>query len=107
MPIYSMFKSLIDKRVDILLKNDVSLSGKLVDVDTYSNIKLSNIKIEAHPDDLFIPYKNQDNLFLRGSGIKLLWINESDLHMDRLEDSVRKSVLFKSIVKEEQDNPAQ
>ncbi len=42
---YSFFKTLVGKEVAVELKNDVVLTGILLSVDQYLNIKLSNVSV--------------------------------------------------------------
>ncbi len=42
---YSFFKTLVGKEVAVELKNDIVLTGTLVSVDQYLNIKLSNVSV--------------------------------------------------------------
>jgi small nuclear ribonucleoprotein (snRNP)-like protein len=42
---YSFFKTLVGKEVAVELKNDIVLTGILLSVDQYLNIKLSNISV--------------------------------------------------------------
>lgn len=41
-----MFKSLEDERVTVELKNDLSVTGTLHDVDDFTNIRLTDIEID-------------------------------------------------------------
>ena len=42
---YSFFKTLVGKEVAVELKNDIVLTGILLSVDQYLNIKLSNVTV--------------------------------------------------------------
>ena len=42
---YSFFKPLVGKEVAVELKNDIVLTGILLSVDQYLNIKLSNVTV--------------------------------------------------------------
>jgi small nuclear ribonucleoprotein (snRNP)-like protein len=42
---FSFFKTLVGKEVAVELKNDVSITGILVSVDQFLNIKLSDVQV--------------------------------------------------------------
>lgn len=42
---YSFFKTLVGQPVTVELKNDMAITGVLVSVDQFLNIKLENIKV--------------------------------------------------------------
>lgn len=42
---FSFFKTLVGKEVAVELKNDIVLTGTLLSVDQYLNIKLSNVSV--------------------------------------------------------------
>ena len=42
---YSFFKTLVGKEVAVELKNDIVLTGILLSVDQYLNIKLANVSV--------------------------------------------------------------
>lgn len=42
---FSFFKTLVGKEVAVEMKNDVVLTGTLVSVDQYLNVKLSNVYV--------------------------------------------------------------
>ena len=42
---YSFFKTLVGKEVCIEMKNDVVLTGTLLSVDQYLNVKLANVNV--------------------------------------------------------------
>ena len=42
---FSFFKTLVGKEVAVEMKNDVVLTGTLVSVDQYLNVKLSNVNV--------------------------------------------------------------
>jgi len=42
---YSFFKTLVGQAVTVELKNDMAITGVLVSVDQFLNIKLENIKV--------------------------------------------------------------
>jgi small nuclear ribonucleoprotein (snRNP)-like protein len=42
---FSFFKTLVGKEVAVELKNEIVLTGILVSVDQYLNIKLSNVSV--------------------------------------------------------------
>ena len=42
---FSFFKTLVGKEVAVEMKNDVVLTGTLVSVDQYLNVKLTNVTV--------------------------------------------------------------
>lgn len=42
---YSFFKTLVDQRVTVELKNDLAITGVLKSVDQFLNIKLDDIQV--------------------------------------------------------------
>ena len=42
---FSFFKTLVGKEVAVEMKNDVVLTGTLVSVDQYLNVKLSGVNV--------------------------------------------------------------
>jgi U6 snRNA-associated Sm-like protein LSm2 len=67
---FSFFKTLIGQKLTIELKNGVIISGSLISVDQYLNVKLSAISIEnpqEHPQ-----LSSLKNCFIRGSVIRYL-----------------------------------
>ncbi|KAI5180724.1 U6 snRNA-associated Sm-like protein LSm2 [Nematocida sp. AWRm80] len=85
MPVHTLLKSLINRVIRIVLKNETSISGKMIDIDIYMNIK---IQVDG------------DNLFVRGSSIKNIWIPESNLNLERMENATRKIALYKTMIAE-------
>ena len=43
---YSFFKTLVGQEISVHLKNNVVLTGKLVSVDQFLNIKLDNLVVD-------------------------------------------------------------
>jgi U6 snRNA-associated Sm-like protein LSm2 len=72
---FSFFKTLIGQKLTIELKNGVTISGSLISVDQYLNVKLSAISIEnpqEHPQ-----LSSLKNCFIRGSVIRYLLLGLS------------------------------
>lgn len=99
MPMHGVFKSLVEKRIRVELKNKLVVTGVLKDVDTFLNIKLYHAKIEENANNVFVGFKEIDSLFLRGSFVKFIWINESDVDPSRMEDATRKAMLYKKVLR--------
>lgn len=69
---FSFFKTLIGKEVAIELKNDVVMTGVLLSVDQYLNVKLKNVSVvnaSAHPQ-----LAAMKNCFIRGSAVRCVII---------------------------------
>ena len=85
---FSFFKTLQGKVVAVELKNDVSITGILHSVDQYLNIKLTDIKVvnaEAYPQLMCIT-----NCFVRGSVVRYIQIQSTDVDTELLQDAARK-----------------
>jgi U6 snRNA-associated Sm-like protein LSm2 len=53
---YSFFKTLIGQEVSVQLKNNVTMTGKLVSVDQFLNLKLENISVNSKFPQLVFLY---------------------------------------------------
>lgn len=42
---FSFFKTLVGKEVAVELKNDIAITGTLVSVDQYLNVKLTDVRV--------------------------------------------------------------
>ena len=85
---YSFFKTLVGKEVCVEMKNDVVLTGTLLSVDQYLNVKLANIYVvegEKHPQ-----LAAMSNCFIRGSVVRYIQIPASDVDTELLQDAARK-----------------
>jgi U6 snRNA-associated Sm-like protein LSm2 len=80
---YSFFKTLVGQTVTVELKNDLSITGKLVSVDQFLNIKLDEIECESEQ------MKAIKNCFIRGSVVR--YVNLPATHVDTtlLQDAAR------------------
>lgn len=65
---FSFFKTLIGQKLTIELKNGVSISGNLISVDQYLNVKLNTIEIDN--PQLYPQLAALKNCFIRGSVIR-------------------------------------
>lgn len=85
---YSFFKTLVGKEVCVEMKNDVVLTGTLLSVDQYLNVKLSNVNVvegEKHPQ-----LAAMASCFIRGSVVRYIQIPASEVDTELLQDSARK-----------------
>ena len=85
---FSMFKTLVGKEICIELKNDVVLTGVLLSVDQYLNIKLQNVQVvesERYPQ-----LAAMKNCFIRGSVVRYIQIPASEVDVELLQDAARK-----------------
>ena len=85
---FSMFKTLVGKEICIELKNDVVLTGTLLSVDQYLNIKLANVNVvqaEQYPQ-----LAAMKNCFIRGSVVRYIQIPASEVDTELLQDAARK-----------------
>ena len=70
------------------MKNDVVLTGILLSVDQYLNIKLSNVNVvdaESHPQ-----LTAMKNCFIRGSVVRYIQIPAAEVDTELLQDAARK-----------------
>ena len=77
---FSFFKTLIGQKITIELKNGVLISGNLISVDQYLNVKLNAIEIDNL--QVFPQLAALKNCFIRGSVIRLGKILTSNLLYD-------------------------
>ncbi len=65
---FSFFKTLVGKEVAVEMKNDIVMTGLLVSVDQYLNVKLKNVNVvDAHNHPQLAAMKN---CFIRGSAVR-------------------------------------
>merc|ERR1712227_807535 len=67
-----LLKSMMGKVVTVELKNDLQVRGTLISVDQYLNVKLDNVSV--NDEDEFPHLMAVRNCFIRGSVIRLKWI---------------------------------
>ena len=81
---------MVDKNVQITveLKNDLQISGTLHSVDQFLNLRINNVSLndpERYPHLL-----SMRNCVVRGSVIRYVHFNASDVDTDLLQDFCRK-----------------
>lgn len=85
---FSFFKTLVGKEIAVEMKNEVVLTGTLVSVDQYLNVKLSNVKVidkERYPQ-----FASIKNCFVRGSVVRYIQIPAAEVDTELLQDAARK-----------------
>ncbi len=85
---FSFFKTLVGKEIAVELKNDVVLTGTLHSVDQYLNIKLTNVSVVNQ--NRYPQLTALKNCFIRGSVVRYVQINPSDVDTELLQDATRK-----------------
>ncbi|KAL7544063.1 hypothetical protein ACHAXR_013567 [Thalassiosira sp. AJA248-18] len=85
---FSFFKTLVGKEVAVELKNDVVLTGTLHSVDQYLNIKLTTVNVVNQ--DRYPQLTALKNCFIRGSVVRYVQINPTDVDTELLQDATRK-----------------
>ena len=85
---FSFFKTLVGREIAVELKNDVVLTGTLHSVDQYLNIKLTSVKVVNQ--DRYPQLVALKNCFIRGSVVRYVQINPSDVNTELLQDATRK-----------------
>lgn len=105
---FSFFQSLVDKNVQVTLelKNDVQISGTLQSIDQFLNLRITNVSFndpERYPhlvrvcialvssrvSPIFLQLSIR-NCVVRGSVIRYIHLNASDVDTDLLQDFCRK-----------------
>ncbi|KAI5166738.1 U6 snRNA-associated Sm-like protein LSm2 [Nematocida sp. ERTm5] len=94
MVVTTLFKTLINKRVRIELKTALQITGVLEDIDTFFNFKLKDT------EKINIPFLTKNNVFIRGSAIKEIWIDEEYVNVKKLEETTRKALLYKKLIEQ-------
>mmetsp|Transcript_876 Transcript_876/g.1944 ORF Transcript_876/g.1944 Transcript_876/m.1944 type:complete len:94 (-) Transcript_876:6-287(-) len=85
---FSFFKTLVGKEVAIEMKNDVVITGILISVDQYLNVKLKQVHVvnsEAYPQ-----LSSMKNCFIRGNSVRYIQIPASEVDTELLQDAARK-----------------
>lgn len=93
---YSFFKTLVGKEIAVELKNDIVLTGTLVSVDQYLNIKLTGLTVASTSFEKFPQLGGLKNCFIRGSVIRYIQIAPKDVDVELLQDAARKEFLSSS-----------
>ncbi|CAG8442299.1 2038_t:CDS:2 [Ambispora gerdemannii] len=85
---YSFFKTLIGQQVTVELKNDLAITGILVSVDQFLNIKLDDIHVveeQKYPHMMAVK-----NCFIRGSVVRYVKLPASAVDTALLQDAARR-----------------
>mmetsp|Transcript_2814 Transcript_2814/g.2975 ORF Transcript_2814/g.2975 Transcript_2814/m.2975 type:complete len:97 (+) Transcript_2814:28-318(+) len=76
-----------DITVTVQLKNDLEITGTLVEVDGNMNYNLANVKVsdpEKHPHLL-----NVKTIFIRGSTVKYVHLPSSEIDINGIQEECR------------------
>ncbi|KAI9256250.1 U6 snRNA-associated Sm-like protein LSm2-like protein [Sporodiniella umbellata] len=85
---YSFFKTLVDQKVTVELKNDLAITGTLKSVDQFLNIKLDDIFVvdqERYPHMAAVK-----NCFIRGSVVRYVQLPGQAIDTALLQDAARR-----------------
>ncbi|KAI8901296.1 U6 snRNA-associated Sm-like protein LSm2 [Globomyces pollinis-pini] len=85
---YSFFKTLVGNTVTVELKNDLSITGTLLSVDQFLNIKLDNIVVKDQKN--FPHMMAVKNSFIRGSVVRYVKLPAHLVDTELLQDAARK-----------------
>ncbi|KAI9333523.1 Sm-D1 protein [Zopfochytrium polystomum] len=85
---YSFFKTLVGQPVTVELKNDLAISGTLVSVDQFLNIKLDDIQVVD--EERFPHMMSVKNCFIRGSVVRYVHLPSAAVDTALLQDATRK-----------------
>ena len=80
----------LQTQVTVELKNDIAISGVLVSVDQYLNIKLMKTKVVE--EERYPHMSSVRNCFIRGSVVRYVQLPPGELDPDVLQDSTRTEV---------------
>ncbi|KAI9492672.1 hypothetical protein BDB00DRAFT_788498 [Zychaea mexicana] len=85
---YSFFKTLVDQKVTVELKNDLAITGTLKSVDQFLNIKLDDITVI---DEERYPHMSSvKNCFIRGSVVRYVQLPPQAVDTALLQDAARR-----------------
>jgi U6 snRNA-associated Sm-like protein LSm2 len=59
---YSFFKTLVGQKVSVQLKNNVTITGTLVSVDQFLNLKLDDISVDHEKCPQLVSFQTYDRL---------------------------------------------
>jgi len=75
-------------QITVELKNDVAISGVLVSVDQYLNIKLTKTKVVE--EERYPHMRSVRNCFIRGSVVRYVQLPHQFVDIDVLHDATRR-----------------
>jgi len=78
----------VGKQITVELKNDLAISGTLMSVDQYLNIKLENTKVVD--EDRYPHMRSVRNCFIRGSVVRYVQLPPEAVDVDILHDATRR-----------------
>ncbi|KAI9228079.1 MAG: hypothetical protein DHS80DRAFT_27368 [Piptocephalis tieghemiana] len=85
---YSFFKTLVGQTVTVELKNEMAITGTLVSVDQFLNIKLDEISVT---DSARYPHLiSVKNCFIRGSVVRYVHLPSAAVDTALLQDATRR-----------------
>ncbi|KAI8870635.1 Sm-like ribonucleoprotein, partial [Ramicandelaber brevisporus] len=100
---FSLFKTLVGSTVTVELKNDMAITGTLVSVDQFLNIKLDHISANT---TLYPHMMTLKNCFIRGSVVRYVHIPSGAVNTQLLQDATRKELMGSAKPAEEQQQAA-
>ncbi|CAD7924525.1 unnamed protein product [Amoebophrya sp. A25] len=98
---YKYFLKLAEQQAEVTveLKNDLQVKGKIVAVDQFLNIRLNNVSCS---DPEKFPYLlSLKNCFIRGSVLRYVHLNPSDVDTAELAEETKKQALEKRMEMEQ------
>ncbi|CDS08070.1 U6 snRNA-associated Sm-like protein LSm2 [Lichtheimia hyalospora FSU 10163] len=85
---YSFFKTLVDQKVTVELKNDLAITGTLKSVDQFLNIKLDDIMVVD--EERYPHMASVKNCFIRGSVVRYVQLPPQAVDTALLQDAARR-----------------
>ena len=85
-----LFQSLEGKEVTIELRNDIIVRGILQSADQYYNFRIKDVKIINNPFYFNHKIDLLKDMFIRGSSIRYIRMNNEDVDLELLHDATRR-----------------
>eukprot|EP00919_Chromeraceae_sp_WS-2016_P013184 GHVR01030825.1.p1 GENE.GHVR01030825.1~~GHVR01030825.1.p1 ORF type:complete len:106 (+),score=20.24 GHVR01030825.1:25-342(+) len=87
---FTFFQTLVERSalVTVELKNDMLITGTLISVDQYLNIKLDNVQV--NDPDKFPHLVSVKNCFVRGNVVRYIHLPTQDVDTDLLQQACRR-----------------
>ncbi|KAJ8903266.1 hypothetical protein NDN08_004375 [Rhodosorus marinus] len=85
---FSFFKTLINKEIEVELKNSLTIKGTLQSIDQFMNLKLENVSVadvENYPHLLSVK-----SCFVRASVVRYVHLIHADVDTELLQDATRR-----------------
>ncbi|KAF7679726.1 putative U6 snRNA-associated Sm-like protein LSm2 [Astathelohania contejeani] len=95
---YEFFKTHINKRIELELKNNIKITGTLISIDPFLNFSLNNIIIDNI--DSWPGLRGVEGCTIRGSSVKFAYVDENVDLIEPLQMASR----YRFIMNEQKDS---